>query len=297
MPSTFSPNKNYELMATGENDNTWGGQTNDNWSIVDLNLGGRHSANVAGSSNVTLTAEQAENLYHSLTGLLTGNIDYIFPAGAGGDYIINNGSTGAFSITVKPSGGTGVVVPQGTTVRLFMDPDAGAAVVAAQPLIVTGGGLAFSSGALRIMTGTEGYFLRQGASLPAWHELLVAAAALWTGTSTTQIPSIAQLWAAAAPVTLSDAATIALDMATFINAEVTIAGDRTLGNPTNTKVQSGIIAVTASGAIRTINKSSNIKSVGITWPVSIADGATCYFPYLNWNSSNMLVLGEINGPS
>lgn len=38
---------------------------------------------------------------------------------------------------------------------------------------------------------------------------------------------------ALAPVALTDAATIALDLNTFINGSVTIAGNRTLGNPTN----------------------------------------------------------------
>lgn len=284
-------------MATGENTNAWGPPTNDNWSIVDLNMGGRHSANVAGSSNVTLTSEQAENLYHSLSGLLTGNIDYIFPAGAGGDYIIYNNSTGSFSITVKPSGGTGVVVPQGSTVRIFMNPDNTSAVVAAQPLIVTGGGLAFSSGSLRVMTGTSGYFFKHGASNPEWFQLLVDAAAFLAGTSTTTIPPISEIWASSAVVALSDASPIALDMATFINASVTIAADRTFGNPTNTKRQSGVIAVTASGATRTINKSSNMVSSGITWPISIASGQTCYFPYFSYSSTIILILGAINNPS
>lgn len=40
---------------------------------------------------------------------------------------------------------------------------------------------------------------------------------------------------AAAPVTLTDAATIAVDWATFINAVVTLGGNRTFGNPSNPK--------------------------------------------------------------
>ncbi len=42
-----------------------------------------------------------------------------------------------------------------------------------------------------------------------------------------------QLETAAAPVTLTDAATIAVDWDTFINGVVTLGGNRTLGNPTN----------------------------------------------------------------
>lgn len=42
-------------------------------------------------------------------------------------------------------------------------------------------------------------------------------------------------WAAAAEVALTDAATIAVDMSTFLNAAVTLGGNRTLGTPSNAK--------------------------------------------------------------
>ena len=55
-------------------------------------------------------------------------------------------------------------------------------------------------------------------------------------------------WAAASPVTLTDAATIAVDMSLFINAIVTLGGNRTLGQPSNTKVgQSGFIRIVQDG--------------------------------------------------
>lgn len=56
------------------------------------------------------------------------------------------------------------------------------------------------------------------------------------------------VWDAAAEVTLTDAATIAVDMATFFNAIVTLGGNRTLGQPSNTKVgQSGCIRIVQDG--------------------------------------------------
>lgn len=55
-------------------------------------------------------------------------------------------------------------------------------------------------------------------------------------------------WGAAAEVTLTDAATIAVDMSTFINAKVTLGGNRTLGQPSSTKVgQSGFIRIIQDG--------------------------------------------------
>lgn len=56
------------------------------------------------------------------------------------------------------------------------------------------------------------------------------------------------MWNAAAVVTLTDASTIAVDMSTFINAIVTLGGNRTLGQPSNTKVgQSGFIRIVQDG--------------------------------------------------
>lgn len=52
------------------------------------------------------------------------------------------------------------------------------------------------------------------------------------------------VWSAAGEVTLTDAATITVDMSTFINATVTLSGNRTLGQPSNAKIgQSGLIRI------------------------------------------------------
>ena len=77
-----------------------------------------------------------------------------------------------------------------------------------------------------------------------------------------------QVWAAGAEVTLTDAATISVDMNTFINATVTLAGNRTLGNPTNEKVgQTGCIRVVqdATGT-RTLAFGSDYEFAGGTAP-------------------------------
>ena len=52
------------------------------------------------------------------------------------------------------------------------------------------------------------------------------------------------VWNAADEVTLSDSTTIAVNMASFINATVTLGGNRVLGNPTNAKTgQTGCIRI------------------------------------------------------
>jgi hypothetical protein len=77
----------------------------------------------------------------------------------------------------------------------------------------------------------------------------MATAAEWrTGTDTGRALVVSETWSAAAEVTLTDAATITIDGATFINAVVTLGGNRTLGTWSNPKVgQSGYIRVVQDG--------------------------------------------------
>lgn len=79
----------------------------------------------------------------------------------------------------------------------------------------------------------------------------------------------AQVWTAAAEVTLTDAATIAVDMSTFINAVVTLGGNRTLGSPTNEKVgQTGYIRIVQDGTgSRTLAYGTDWEFAGGTAPV------------------------------
>lgn len=147
MPSTYTANKIYELQATGENDGTWGSLLNSVLSIVDLNLGGRLSLDVSGSSNVTLTTTQARNITHILSGTLTGNIEYQFPASNGGFYYVQNATSGAFTVTVIPAGGTGVVLTQGYAALIFINPTSITAEFMG-PVMATDGSAILENGAL-----------------------------------------------------------------------------------------------------------------------------------------------------
>lgn len=74
-----------------------------------------------------------------------------------------------------------------------------------------------------------------------------AASDVWTNVAS-KVLSVNALWSSQAFVTLTDAATIATDMSTFLNAKVTLAGNRTLGTPSNAKEgQSGLIQVIQDG--------------------------------------------------
>lgn len=74
---------------------------------------------VVTTADVTLTAPQARCEYLPVTGLLTGNRALIVPNNWKG--IIHNGTTGAFTLTVKTLAGTGIVVAQNMRATLFAD--------------------------------------------------------------------------------------------------------------------------------------------------------------------------------
>lgn len=88
------------------------------------------------TADVTLTAAQARAEYISASGALTGNRAVIVPNNWQG--IVFNNCSGAFTLTVKTSGGTGIVVDAGDRVKLYSD---STNVVKISSASATGGGI------------------------------------------------------------------------------------------------------------------------------------------------------------
>jgi hypothetical protein len=87
-----------------------------------LSYGGA-AQSVAGAVDVVATQAAfaaARDTYLDLTGAITAAIAYIVPR-LSGPLTVRNSATGAFALTVRPPGGTGVVVAAGATVRLNCD--------------------------------------------------------------------------------------------------------------------------------------------------------------------------------
>lgn len=100
--------------------------------------------------------------------------------------------------------------------------------------------------------------------------IALATAADWrTGTNTAKALGVSTTWDAAAEVTLTYAATIAVDFSTFINAVVTMTDNGAMGNPTNEKVgQSGVIRIVQDGTgSRTLSYGSDWEFAGGVAPV------------------------------
>ena len=119
MPVTT--NKGYQIQNTGANVGTWGSVLNtDTINLIDKNLGGLLSISLT-NANVTLSTTDAQNGIFRLTGTLTGNVIITFPA-VGSFYIIENLTTGNFSIVLS-NGVGGSVIPSRNT-RSFIATDA-----------------------------------------------------------------------------------------------------------------------------------------------------------------------------
>lgn len=119
------------------------------------------------------------------------------------------------------------------------------------------------------------------ADLPPLGLAAASAAELRAGTATNLFASPANLHAAAAPVILADAATVAIDGDTGINFNLTLGGNRTLANPVGMKPgQSGRIRVTqdATGG-RTLGFGANWRFAGGDPTLSTAANAIDVIAY------------------
>lgn len=123
-----------------------------------------------------------------------------------------------------------------------------------------------------------------------------ADAAAWRANTADRLLDTDGVWSAGAVVALVDAATIAVDMSTFINASVTIEANRILDNPANAKPsQSGCIKVTASGANRTLSKSANWLSA-VPFPITINSGTSAYLFYSVFSATE-IIINVVNEPT
>lgn len=122
--ATLSADLKLVLLALGEEGygafTNYGDVENANWEIVEDKLGGQSAISVT-TTDVTLTDAQQQTLRLVLSGALTGNRSVLLKSGQKGVFAVSNGTSGAFTVTVKPDGGTGVVVEQGKRALIYSD--------------------------------------------------------------------------------------------------------------------------------------------------------------------------------
>lgn len=121
MATSYTPNK-----AIGEpalSDTGWGTTVNTSLSQIDTAFGGSTSLNVTAlSGNQTLSSAQYSPLTLTISGVLTANVNYVVPSAVGGQWMVYNGATGAFVLSISSAaGGSAVTIPPGALINVSCD--------------------------------------------------------------------------------------------------------------------------------------------------------------------------------
>ena len=112
MASNYT-NLGVQLMTTGEKAGTWGTLTNTNWNIMEQISGGYATQALTSGGTVTLVksdgstgAVMATRIW-KLTGALSDNAIVTVPDSIENWWLVDNGSTNAYTVQVKTVSGTG----------------------------------------------------------------------------------------------------------------------------------------------------------------------------------------------
>jgi len=138
-------NKALTYATHGGSINSWDSQLNSDMEILDTVLGGTLSVALA-AANVVLSVAQSQNLNYQLTGVLAANVSIQWPA-VGGFYIVDNQTTGAFTVTLQTAGAaTTTIAPQGYRILVWSNgPDMLPAATAVPGAYSVGGVPSFTS--------------------------------------------------------------------------------------------------------------------------------------------------------
>ena len=111
MANSTSASLKLTVQATGENSGTWGQITNTNLLILEQAIGGFQSVAITTGATLTFSngaLSNGKNQVLKLVGTIGGAVNVVVPDSVEKTYIIDNATTGAYTVTVKTSSGTGV---------------------------------------------------------------------------------------------------------------------------------------------------------------------------------------------
>jgi hypothetical protein len=122
MPASYTTSLKLTLPADG--DTNWGTVVNTGiTALVDASVAATATVAHDNTANYTLTslngtADEARKMFLNITGTLTADRNVVCPT-ASKLYFITNSTTGGFSVTLKTTAGTGILVPNGRSVVLY----------------------------------------------------------------------------------------------------------------------------------------------------------------------------------
>lgn len=129
MTNTLTPNKLFQEPASG--DTGWNTPLNFNFTTMDQVLGSSFPISTTGGTTTLTTSTSAVSGVYwwtaqqlAITGTLTSNATVTIPTTLGsgtfgGSWIINNATTGSFTLTFKTDTGTGVTIAQGSSAYVY----------------------------------------------------------------------------------------------------------------------------------------------------------------------------------
>ena len=140
MPSSYTTNKTLELPANGAYIDTWNVPVNGDMSIIDQAFGGTTNLN-ATSGSAILTVTQYRSRILSISGAIAADVTYTIPSGVGGQWVVNNNTSGNFNVIFASGGGGNTeIVPQGQQTLIASTGTDIWLVSNAASLVPTGGG-------------------------------------------------------------------------------------------------------------------------------------------------------------
>lgn len=254
-------------------------------SVISSGTNENLTLDAKGSGTITIggTSTGAVTIARALTGSAAITATTTMTTGAnggtGGQLTLNGSTSGSGVLKVAAAAGSGIV---------FQLPSANGS--ANNFLQTNGSGV--TSWAAAVTSVTCGTGLTGGAitSTGTCAADIMSASNLWTATSS-KLADAATINSAGALTALTDAATVAVDMALGVNYSLTIGGNRTLGAPSNTQVgRTGCIFITQDGTgSRTLAYNANWKFAGGTDPVlSTAAGAIDMLCYIVRTSTSIV---------
>ena len=111
MANSTSASLKLTVQATGENSGTWGQITNTNLLILEQAIGGYDAVGVTSGATLTFSngaLSNGKNQVLKLTGTIGGAVNVVIPDSIEKTFIVDNATTGAYTVTFKTTSGSGV---------------------------------------------------------------------------------------------------------------------------------------------------------------------------------------------
>ena len=237
MADTTTPNYGLTKPEIGASEDTWGTKINTNLNLIDTQMKVSDDRSAANTTTADAALSRAGG---TMTGDVTFADNIYAKFGTGNDLRIRHDGSNSYIAEM----GTGNLIVQTNGADFLVENTDGDNMINA----ISDGAVELShNNAVKIATTSAGVNI--------------------TGTATTD--GLTVDGAAVGPiVALTDAASITTNLALGNNYSVTLAGNRTLANPSNiTAGQSGSIFITQDGTgSRTLAYGANFKFVGGTAP-------------------------------